>query len=350
MSVQQRGEYEVRVYDAVSKVDPAQWNAVVERSPLGSVFQRHGWLSAIEGAGVEGVRHVVVTKSGAPLGVLPAVVDALPGSFRRLGTPRPGYGGLLVLSDEEQVTEALLDGVERACEDTDAVGHQFTALDPGTTRYERALAERGYRSTVSGCRPVVDLRQGWEAVLDGMSRSRRRAVRTGLDRSFEVTERAPTREALDEFYAGYRRVIDRVGGTAQPRSFFRGLTAVADRVFLPFLTVDGDHAGALLCLLDEEQSTVHYLFSAVEREHFDVNASELLHAHAMRRGIENGFDDYDFGETRADFRDGLFGFKAGFGGRVVPTLTWERGCDPVRWPAFRVGRALYRRFSDGSEG
>ncbi|WP_224447685.1 lipid II:glycine glycyltransferase FemX [Haloprofundus salilacus] len=333
---------DVEIHHSIESVPKRQWNHVVEQSPHGSVFHRYRWLAAVERGRDETVRHVLVVSDDAPVAVFPNVVESIPMTpFERLSSPVPGFGGPVIATNEGDALDALLDAVKSACEDG-IVAHAFRTLDEETVRYQRRLEERGYWQTLASCRFVVDLGDGWESIRDGMSSSRQRAIRTGHKADFRVRDEVPDRERLGSFYQGYRRVMDRVDGDAYPRSFFEELASMDDRLRLFSLEVDDDPAGSLLYLVDEEQSTMHYFFSAVERDHFEHNASELLHEHAMKWGIERGYRYYDFGETSPDFRDGLFRFKERFGGRAVPTLSWERGCAPVRWNAFRLGRWLFQ--------
>ncbi|WP_082230579.1 GNAT family N-acetyltransferase [Haloprofundus marisrubri] len=333
----------VEIHRTIESVPRERWDRVVEQSPHGSVFHRYRWLAAVERGCAESGRYVVAEDDdNDPVGVFASTVDSLPMTpFERLCSPDPGFGGPVVASDEDETLDALLDGAEHVCGD-DIVAHVFRTVDESAVRYQRRLQERGYSQTVASCRFVVDLADGWESVYDRMSSSRRRAIRSGHKADVHVEDAVPDRDDLRAFHGGYSRVMDRVDGDAYPQSFFEELAAMDGRVRQFSLEADGEPAGSILVLVDDEQSTVHYFFSAVERDHFEYNASELLHEGAIKWGIENGYRYYDFGETSPDFRDGLFRFKERFGGRVVPTLSWERGCAPVRWNAFRLGRRLYQ--------
>ncbi len=104
--------------------------------------------------------------------------------------------------------------------------------------------------------------------------------------------------------------------------------------------IAADVFNGFLELLDEKRSSVHGFFAAVPSEYFDDHASELLYDRAIRWGIENGYETYDFGSTNSSFENGVFRFKEGFGGRIVPILVWERGCS-VLWKLVKTGRSLY---------
>lgn len=334
---------QVDVHRSIDEVDAAQWNHVASTADLGSVFHRVEWLRAVEAGVHNRAIHAVVQKDGNPIAIFPNfTVDIGPTPFRRLISATPGFGGPAVLTDERAALEVLFDAVRDTCGGR-IITHFVKPSSVANVRYQRFLERRGYQPSVPSCRFMLDLTQGWETIHERMDGSRRRALRQGREQSHEVTH-APVEEAtLQAFYRDYEQVMERVGGDAHAWAFFRRLSALEEHVKVLALSVGGEPAGRLLFLLDAERGTMHYLFSAVTRDHFEYNASELLHAAAIRWAINQEYERYDFGETAPDFEDGLFTFKERFGGQIVPTLAWECGCAPVRWQAFRAARALYRR-------
>lgn len=132
-----------------------------------------------------------------------------------------------------------------------------------------------------------------------------------------------------------------------PYGFFEGLVdLLGDRVKVLTAVVDGRDVGRYLYLLDEEQSTLHYYFAAIGDEaYYSDNPSQLLHAHAIQWAQAEDYRYYDFGGTGADYRDGVFRHKEGYGGEAVPTLQWQKGFSRLGWPAFKTARALYRKAS-----
>jgi hypothetical protein len=331
---------EVDVVDTVRDVERTRWNDVVERSSRASVFHRYEWLDAIE-TGLEYTpRHLVVTKDGNTIGFMPNfVVEIEKTPFDRLSSLYPGFGGPVLPTDTTASLERVLEAVPRLCRGTTIV-HQIRALDPGYLRYNDALQSRGYRPFRRECRFLLDLTTGHDRIRADMSRSRRRGIERGRDVDYEIVEEPITRDRLARFHRTYERVMDRVGGETYPFSFFDALRPMASRLLLLTIRIDGEYAGGMLEMLDDERDAIHGFFAAVPREYFDDHASELLHDHVFRWGIDHGYGTYDFGSTNADFEDGVFRFKEGFGGRPVPVLIWERGCSPL-WSLVKAGRSLY---------
>lgn len=331
--------------ETIETVNRNQWNHVVEQSAQGSVFHRYEWLNAIEQGTALPVKHVVVYKKNNPVGIFPNVVTRLGNTpFQRLKSIEPGFGGPLVSTDESAVLERLFDEIDAIC-GRELITHLFQPLDPETVRYQSAFTAEGYRPTVGSCRFVIDLQKGWETIIEEMGSSRRRAIRNGHEPGTEVIDRELTRQTIDQFYHKYCAVIDRLEETPYPRHFFVALLEMSDRIKIFSLSVDGEQRGMLFYLLDDEQSSVHYFFSGVTESDFEYNASELLHERAIKWAIENGYETYDFGATRADHSHGLFTFKEQFGGAVVPIVSWEKGHSRALWGLFRAGRQAYQRYT-----
>jgi len=116
-------EIESRVYDSIDEANRNQWNNLVRQSGKGTVFHRYGWLRAVEtGLGKE-ARHIMVSKGGNPVAVLPNFVDkielgginpALERAAERLPMERlvstdPGYGGPIAGTDTSECLDILFE-------------------------------------------------------------------------------------------------------------------------------------------------------------------------------------------------------------------------------------------------
>ncbi|WP_226004095.1 lipid II:glycine glycyltransferase FemX [Natrinema salinisoli] len=331
---------EVDVVDSIQDLRKDRWNGIVERSSRGSVFHRYEWLEAIETGLGYTPKHLVVTKDGNAIGGMPNfVVEIEKTPFDRLSSLYPGFGGPVLPTDTTDAIERVIRAVPTLCRGRTIV-HQIRGLDTSYLRYNDFLQSRGYEPYRRECRFRLDLTAGHDEILANMSRTRRRGIERGRDGDYEIVEEEITRENLKRFHRTYERVMDRVGGEVYPFSFFEALQPMASRLLLLTIRIDGEYAGGMLELLDEERDSVHGFFAAIPQEYFDDHASELLYDHVFQWGIDHGYETYDFGSTTTDFEDGVYRFKEGFGGRAVPVLVWERGCSPL-WPLVKAGRAMY---------
>jgi len=346
--------HDVRVLSSIHDIDANPWNNLVAQAGRGSLFHRHEWLAAVETGMDHRPRHAVVTTDGNPVALVPAfatgldlpheaadaVADALDVTVLLSG--EPGYGGPLVASNEAENVDRLFDALEAACDDR-VLYHRIATHDLGAVRYGQYLSARGYGLSAELALQVLDVDRSWRAVLDGMDKERRKAVRDAREQDYAVAVTG-LGENLDRTYDAYRRNMERVGGNALPKSF---LAAVADhlgdraRVFVA--RVDGEEVGRYVHLLDAEQSVlVHWLSAIPDEACYEAMPSELLHAAAIEWGIEAGVDAYSFDKTGAHFDNSVFRFKSKYGAEAVPLLLWEKGQSPVVWPLFEAARDRYR--------
>ncbi|WP_435346451.1 lipid II:glycine glycyltransferase FemX [Haloarchaeobius sp. HRN-SO-5] len=338
--------------DSIHDVDPNQWNNLVEQSDLGSVFQRHEWLALTEDTVAEyEPLHVVVSKGENPVAVLPnvvrpvhvpgdpALVDRLPA--REAVSLQPGFGGPIVGARECECLPLLFDELESTT-GPGVLYHTIRGSDTAYGRYAKWLAKRGYEPTNVNCRFRLHLDRGWEALRENMHSSRRRAIDAVEDVS--VRERTCDASTARDTYPDYAANVERVGGEPYPFEFYEALvTEFSERVLVVTASHDGEDVGSYLYLLDDEQDTVHYWFAAVPDETcYEHNVSEALHRYGIEWGIDEGYRYYDFGATGAHFDDGVFRYKARYGGELVLTPQWQRGHSRAGWMAFKTGRRLYR--------
>ncbi|MFP8951989.1 GNAT family N-acetyltransferase [Natrialbaceae archaeon A-arb3/5] len=332
---------DVRRLDSIDEANRNQWNNVVEQSDLGCVYHRYEWLRAIEAGLSHEPKHLLVSKKGNPIALFPNFVTEL-GRINRLSSIRPGYGGPITMTEEEEALELLLDSVGDLCTGR-ILFNELRVYDQNYVRYHDLLETRGYRPTILSCRFTLDLTRGWDDLFDEMDSERRRGIRRGHDYDFEVVEEEVTERALAAFHDDYETVADRVGLPTLPQSFFRELSEFRDRLLLFSLRVDGGRQGMYAYLLDEEQSTLQHLFTAVTEDHFEYHAPELLHEHAIKWGIDEGYETYELRGSPPDFRNGVFRFKEYFGAETIPLLVYERGFPSPALPVLNAGRSLSRR-------
>ena len=332
---------EVSHLESIEDANRNQWNNVVDQSELSCVYHRYGWLRAVEKGTPHEPRHLVVSKSGNPIAIFPNFVTDL-GPVGRLSSIRPGYGGPVVMTEETETMELLLEAVSELCEGT-ILFNELRTYDQRFIRYHELLQSQGYGLSVLSCRFTLDLTRGWDELFEAMDGERRRGIRRGHDQDFEIEKEELTARRLSAVYDEYAMVMERAEMPTLPRRFFLELRHFEDRLQLFTLRVDGERRGSYMYLLDEEQSTLQHLFTAVTEEQFEYHAPELLHEHAIKWGIDQGYETYDFRGAHADFRDGVYRFKELFGAQAVPLLVWERGRPEPALPALNAGRTIYQR-------
>ncbi|WP_436343805.1 lipid II:glycine glycyltransferase FemX [Natronorubrum sp. FCH18a] len=337
--------HEVKCTDTIQTVDKTQWNGVVESSDCGTVFHRYEWIDAIETGLGYPAKHVIVTKDGNTIGVFPNFVVDLPKvPLRRLQSVYPGFGGPAITTDVAESLSLMSEAIRDLCTGRTIV-HEIRACNSDYVRYSDHFRAQGYRPARIKGRFLLHLDKGYDAILSGMSKSRRKGIRQGRKTDHEIVNEEITMANLERFYRAYERHMNQVGGEVYPMAFFEELLDMKSRLLLLTLRIDGEYAGGFLELLNDEQSSVHGFFASIPKEYYEYNASEILYDRVIRWAIENGYETYDFGGADGDFESGVFRFKEGFGGQLVPNLYWERGTG-LSWNLVKAGRSIYLRNND----
>ncbi|MFC6990776.1 GNAT family N-acetyltransferase [Haladaptatus sp. GCM10025707] len=343
----------VAILRSIDEVNENQWNNLVTHADQGTLFHRHEWLAAIENGLDYEPRHVVVRKDTNPVAIMPNFVSALavPNDVANLlassleisvmKSGGIGYGGPIITNNERENIDLLFDALEATTE-PQILYHLISTADLGQIRYGQYLRSRGYEPKSNVATFFIDLSAGWEDILAGMDKSRRKDIRRSHEQDYHV-EITPIGSDMCRTYDMYEKNTRRVGGNLIPFSFFETLRDyVPDRVRVFTATVDGEIVGRYVYLLDTEKSILHHWFSAIpERECYDHYPSELMHTRAIKWGIEQGFKEYSFGAAGSHFDNSVFRFKTQYGAKAVPVLRWERGTNPLVWPLFKFGRQRF---------
>lgn len=319
------GGLETSIVDSLVEVQQSEWNNVVKQSDGGTAFDRYEWLEAYERAHRPDARYVQVRKNGTLVGVHSAFARPLSGTpFRYLEASRSGFNGFAIQSDERAVLSAMLDELE-ANRSRRTVGHTVKPLSTWLLQHVPELRSRRYRPSVGGCHFVVDLDRPWEEIEADFDSSKRSDLRKADELGVEVREEALTPDAVRRFYRKYETMVRRIGGDRTSYDFLRRLATTFDEHLKLFVAeVDGEPVGWQLAVVDEDNSWIYFLLLAVTRDDYEYYPTHVLTRHAIKWGIERGYDHLNFGDTEPDATEGTFRFKSEFGGRLVPVLGWKK--------------------------
>lgn len=328
------------VVETVEDINSTEWNGTVSQSPNGSVFHSYEWLAAVENGLDYEPLHLTVRKGDNLIAVYPNFeIPFERGPFTRVTSLYPGFGGPVAITDEADSLSLFAENIGELCSRR-ALVSQIRARESGLLGHNNLLKSHGYRPTRDGCRFHLSLSRGYDELFENMRRDRRRRIEQGLEQDYELVEEELTRSNIRRFHETYAKAMDRLDGTTFPLSLLTQFRHIDSKAILYTLRLDGEYAGGMLNLLEEDGSTIHGWLLAVPSEYFDQNATELLYDGMLKWGIENGYQTYDMGYTSSDTTNGLYSYKKSYGGEIVPNVSWERGCSPL-WPLAREGRALY---------
>ncbi len=343
------------VYHVTSSADLARWDAFVAAHPDGHILQtadwgrlksRFGWSSQIVAVG--GVNGDIVAGAQVLYRPLPF----------RLGTMAYIPAGPLLYADdadpEHPATLALWRGIDEQARNQRAV---FLKVEPCDWYRPRPdlpaqLQRAGLRLSPQTIQPprtiVIDLSGGEEAVLKGMNQSTRYKSKLGPKK--EVSVREGARADLGSFNAlmGLTGERDQFGVHAP--AYYQAafdLFAPGGRCALLLASYAGhDLAGVMAFRCGQN---AYYFYGASSNEERNRMPTYIVQWAAIQWAIRHGAARYDLWgipdaepealeaqfEQRHDGLWGVYGFKRGFGGRIVRSVgAWDRVYNPLLYAAY----------------
>jgi len=186
---------------------------------------------------------------------------------------------------------------------------------------------------------VIDLRRDLNAILAGMSMTKRQNIRRGIRRGVRV--RIGENEDVETFRKLMWELVARRKIRPGPpqRDFFDNLQRILGpqgNVRFHIAEVDGEPVSAACSLLFGERLCLWRIGWSGKYADFEPN--DVLHWEIMKWAKENGYSEFDFGNIRrthakallqggkiADSYSGVTNFKISFGGqlRLLPELYYS---------------------------
>lgn len=286
--------------------DAAEWDQFVEAND-GSPFTLWGWGEALATYGHDRW-YLVVRNGGGIVGALPLIHMESRLFDSQLVSPPFGERGSLVLNGVRpaEATRALLKRTKRLADelDVDFVSLRGSDVDEGLP--EGFTEERRFVTF------RVDLREGSDAVWEGLKDSRQRQVRQAEDAS--LTYRVG--DSLDDLKRYYRLYLRSNRGHGSPPhsfEFYRTLweELAPEHLHLGMVELDGAPVNAIIDL--SLGSSIHQWGVITDYEFRDLNGGSLALWRSLDRACADGYDVYDMGRTREG--SGVYMFKKSFGGR-----------------------------------
>jgi len=355
----------VSVVDATDR-EPAAWDDLAVRSPLGEAFQSHAWGELKRSLGWTPLRYLIEL-NGEPVAAASIQERAVLG--RRagiLGRYRIHYvpRGPVLLTTNREAVGAALEGLRRIARERHSVALTVDpAWEEGSDRAEQ-LRLSGFHEAardvqVSRTAMIVPLEASEAAQRDLLGHTTlydiNKAVSLGVTtESVDMGDEAAREAALANFYEIHAATGKREGFIVRDRDYeleqWRRL-GEAGVASLWFAGLGGRDTGALL--LHSGRLLVY--FAAGSREGADLRstrANHLLQWRIIRWASETGFSGYDMGGVDTQSAPGvpedeshplwnLYLFKRRFGGRPVTRIhAHEYSPNALVGAAWRLARKV----------
>ncbi|MGD0121355.1 MAG: peptidoglycan bridge formation glycyltransferase FemA/FemB family protein [Candidatus Limnocylindrales bacterium] len=355
----------VSVVDATDR-EPAAWDELAVRSPLGEAFQSHAWGELKRGLGWTPLRYLIEVR-GEPVAAVSiqerAVVGRRAGILGRYRIHYAPRGPVLLKSSPEAVA-AVLAGLRQIARTRHSVTLTVDpAWEEGSDR-EEALRPAGFRRAardvqVSRTAMIVPLEASEAAQRDLLGHTTlydiNKAISLGVETErIDMADEGARERALADFYEIHAATGKREGFIVRDRGYeleqWRRL-GEAGVASLWFAGLGGRDTGALL--LHSGKLLVY--FAAGSREGADMRrtrANHLLQWQIIRWAAGAGFSGYDMGGVDTQRAPGvpqdeshplwnLYLFKRRFGGRPATRIhAYEYAPNAVVGAAWRVARRV----------
>jgi peptidoglycan pentaglycine glycine transferase (the first glycine) len=334
----------VRVVDATDR-EPAAWDDLAVRSPLGEAFQSHAWGELKRSLGWTPLRYLIELDGTAVAAVSIQERPVLGHRAGPLGRYRIHYAprGPVLLTAATDAAPAALEGLRQIARKRHSV---TLTVDPAWEEGSEpaALLRRaGFRVAardvqVSRTAMIVPLEASEAAQRDLLGHTTlndiNRALSLGVTtEKVDLPEGSAREAALAEFYEIHAATGKREGFIVRDRDYeldqWRRL-GEAGVASLWFAGLGGRDTGALLL----QSGKLLVYFAAGSRDGADLRrtrANHLLQWRIIRWAAEAGFSGYDMGGVDTQTAPGvpqdeshplwnLYLFKRRFGGRPVTRI------------------------------
>jgi peptidoglycan pentaglycine glycine transferase (the first glycine) len=270
--------------------------------------------------------------------------------------------GPVVRGEDEDILESLLYAIDLIARRQRAVLLKIEPDWPDTPRARKRLTKLGFRPSPHTVQPArtlaLDVRGSEDEILARMNQGTRRKIRLSARKGVEI--RRGDAGDLDSFNALMAATGERDAfGVHSPAYYRRAYELFAPRhAALLMASYEGRDLGGVMVFRLGKRAW--YLYGASSNEERSRMPTYGLQWEAIRWAREGGCTTYDMWgvpdedeetleaqfQERQDGLWGVYGFKRGFGGRVVRTVgAWDRVYRPVLYAVYKA--AVARRAGIG---
>ena len=321
----------MKILNDISLIDHRQWDELVDRSPVATIFQTPDLSDFIVEKRWYGTQVVGVEEEGVLKGVVVCWILAEgKGLKKRLSSRAIINGGPLL--DEDISEEALALLLKTVVVE---LKHRCTYIEIRNfndySRWRAVFEACGF-SYRPHCNFHIDTTSS-EIVEAHMGKSRRRDIRYTL-REGALAMEATTSDEVDAFYGILKELYhEKVKRPLFPVSLFQQITRMPF-AHLVLVKYQEKVVGGSLCLELKGRALYEWFVCGRDNEWRNVHPSELATYEAINLAVRQGcrvFDMMGAGEPGKAY--GVRDFKAHFGGTLVEHGRYLHVCRPLIYKA-----------------
>ncbi|CCQ72965.1 FemAB family XrtA/PEP-CTERM system-associated protein [Magnetospira sp. QH-2] len=291
----------------VKELDTAsaeRWDAFVNSCPEATFFHKAGWKRVIENSFGQKSPFLYTEKDGEITGVLPLTHMKSPIFGNRLVSTAFCVDGSPAVVDEE--ARKALDG---AAEDI------LKSVSADYIEFRNPKADRAGWQRKEGLYATFDrpIEAAEDDCLKQIPRKQRAVVRKALKSDLTDT----VDDEVDSFYGLYSFSMRNLGTPVFGKKYIRNLmTEFADCADILTVRLDGKPLSSVLNFYFKDRVMPYYTGAAFEAR--KLGAADLMYFRVMRRAVEKGFTQFDFGRSKVG--TGPYSFKKNWGFEPQPLV------------------------------
>ncbi|MBV7257106.1 FemAB family PEP-CTERM system-associated protein [Pacificimonas sp. WHA3] len=313
--------------------DDAAYDAYLAKAGGVKPFHRRAWGDAIAASCGHRVHHLVATRAGEPVGVLPLteIRSALFGKSL-VSNGFAVEGGPLY---DDDAALAALDG--KAWDIARSGGIDVLEYrGPGRVHADWAKKDDVYASFV---RPIA---ADTDANLTAIPRKQRAEVRKSLKLNLEVAIGRDA-AALDEHYGIYATSVRNLGTPVFPRSLFREMvTRFGENADVLTVRKDGAPVASVLSFYDN--GTVYPYWGGGTFAARGLKANEHMYWMLMEHAHARGCTAFDFGRSKVG--TGPYSYKKNWGFEPQPLVYEYRLGEGAEMPNLNPNSPKFKLMTD----
>ncbi|MCB2101292.1 MAG: FemAB family PEP-CTERM system-associated protein [Rhodobacterales bacterium] len=310
--------------------DAARWDAFVQACDEATFFHRAGWKTVIENSFGQRGHLLYAERDGQIEGILP-IFDVKSRLFgHRLVSTAFCVGGAPAVTSDE-----ALAALDRAAEDLMArTGAEYIEYrDPSRPHADWPKKEGLYANFERPTEADED------ANLKQIPRKQRAVVRKAL--KADLVDEIDT--DIDRFYGLYSPSMRNLGTPVFGKAYIRNLLDVfGDDCDILTVSQNGRPLSSVLNFYFKD--TVLPYYTGADPEARKSGAADLQYFRLMRRAVERGYTNFDFGRSKVD--TGPYAFKKNWGFEPRPTVLEFKMKGGAALPDINPNNPKYRFFID----